>query len=123
MEFNDFLWHDAIVKSISIDRNNPGIKDVIKLEIQWLDGEVVDFVFTDVYFAQLSLNFGIVTTETILTAESCGENDPDLVNLYNKWKGHLSNVNLNTYIFKFNSTASVIKIIAGGFTTSAANPH
>ena len=123
MEFNDFLWHDAIVKSISIDRNNPGINDLIKLEIQGLDGEVVDFVFTDVYFAQLNLNFGIVTTETILTAESGDENDSDLVNLYNKWKGHLSNVNLNTYIFKFNSTGSVIKIIAGGFTTSAANPH
>lgn len=121
MEFNDFLWHDAIVKSISIDRNNPGINDSIKLEIQWLDGEVVDFVFTDVYFAQLNLNFGIVTTETILNAEFGDENDPDLVDLYTRWKGHLSNIQLNTYIFKFNSTASVIKIIAAGYTTSAAN--
>jgi hypothetical protein len=29
MNFNDFYWHDSIIKSIYIDRSNPGKKDEI----------------------------------------------------------------------------------------------
>ena len=36
MEINDFFWHDAIIKSISIDRYLPGKKDEISFYIVWL---------------------------------------------------------------------------------------
>ena len=34
MDFNrDFYWHDAVIKSIIVDRNNPGAVDEIWLDI------------------------------------------------------------------------------------------
>ena len=35
MNFNEYYWHDAIIKNIQIERNNPGVKDTILLEIEW----------------------------------------------------------------------------------------
>ena len=38
MNFNDFYWHDAVIKNITINRNNPGIIDIISLDIEWPEG-------------------------------------------------------------------------------------
>jgi hypothetical protein len=115
MNFNDFDWHDAIIKKIELDRNNPGNCDEVKFEIIWPNGEIVDFVFEKVYWTSMKLNFGIVAEETILEAIQLDEQAEELTNLYFKWKGILDDVKLNTYKIGLNSTGGEIKIIAKSF--------
>lgn len=116
MDFNDLYWHDAIVKDIQIDRNNPGIKDIIRFDIEWPEKNgKTNFIFEDVYWAKINLNFGIVADETVLSATELEENDQDLQNLNAKWGEILKDVKLKVYKINFNSTGSEIKIIAKGF--------
>lgn len=115
MNFNDFNWHDSVIKNIAIDRSKPGINDVIRFEIEWEEGGRVDLVFEGTYWANMSLNFGIVADETILSACIGDEKDPDLVSFYSKWNGLMDNICLNSYLINLNSTGGVIKIIAKGF--------
>ena len=117
MNFNDYYWHDSVIKSISINRNNPGIIDEISFDIQWNEGILERLNFEDVYWASLMLNFGIVADETIMRANVLDNNDSDLVNFYEKWGGLMDNVKLQVYLIELNSTGSLIKIIAKGFKT------
>lgn len=112
MDFNQYNWHDAIVKFIDIDRNEPGVNDRITFAIEWSNGKKSTLIFEDVYWASMSLNFGIVAHETILKAESLDKNDADLIRFYADWKGLLDEVDLTKYLIEFNSTGSVITIIA-----------
>jgi hypothetical protein len=116
MNFKDFYWHDSVIKNITINRDNPGIKDEIKIEIVWDDNdERVNFVFEGVYWTRMDLNFGIVANENILQAYLLPSNDEDLINLYSSWKGFLDDIKLNVYEIELNSTGGRIKIIAKGF--------
>lgn len=116
MNFNDFYWHDAIVKNIQIDRNNPGHQDTITLEIEWPEENgKANFVFEDVYWTTMNLNFGVVADETILSAFELDEHDQDLSDINSKWGKVLKDVKLKIYKFDLNSTGSEIKIIAKGF--------
>lgn len=114
-DFNDFYWHDAVIKSIIIDRENPGKKDEIQFNILFPNKhKVVYFVFEKVYYASFNLNFGIIADETILQA-SILENDTELTTLYVKWKEHLDNIKFNVYEILLSTTGGKIKIIAGNF--------
>lgn len=114
MNFNDFYWHDSVIKEIIIDRNNPGRKDEIQFDILFPDKKkIVHFFFENVQYASFHLNFGIIAEETILEA-SMLENDIDLSNLYLKWNGLMDDVELTVYSIKLNSTGGNIKIIAKG---------
>lgn len=115
MNFNDFNWHDSIIKNINIDRNKPGINDNIKFEIEWAEGSKIELVFEETYWANMMLNFGIVADETILSACIGDDKDLDLVDFYSKWNGSMDNVNLNSYTIRLNSTGGIIKIIAKRF--------
>jgi len=115
MNFNDFNWHDAVIKNITIDRNNPGLKDNVCFEIQWPEGGKGELIFEDIYWINMNLNFGIVSNETILNASIRDNNDEDLINFYLKWKGFMDNVQLNSYVINLNSTGGTIKIIAKKF--------
>lgn len=116
MNFNDFNWHDAIVKNIKIDRSNPGYSDTITFEIEWPNEKKRSlFTFEDVYWISMNLNFGIVADDCILDAVELDENDKDLMKIYSKWKGTLDEIKLNIYKIFLNSTASEIKIIAKNF--------
>jgi len=117
MDFEkDFYWHDSVIKNIRINRDNPGIKDEIAIEIVWDDnGERVNFVFEDVYWAKLDLNFGIVVDENIFQGYLLLNDDEDLINFYSKWKGLMDEIKLNVYEILLNSTGGRIKIIAKGF--------
>jgi hypothetical protein len=66
MTFNDFYWHDSVIKSVTINRNNPGVNDEIVFEIEWSEqkGKVL-LVFEDVYWAEMKLNFGIVAAAAV----------------------------------------------------------
>jgi hypothetical protein len=66
MNFNDFIWHDAVIENISIDRNNPGINDSIKFDICWPSNDKSILIFEDVYWANFNLNFGVIGDESIL---------------------------------------------------------
>ena len=112
----DFYWHDALVRSIQVDRSNPGDNDSILFEIEWPDeSQTVSFVFYKVYWANMNLNFGIKAEETILCVEVLEDNNEDLANFYSKWKGLMDDIKLYTYRIELNSTGGIIKIIATGF--------
>jgi len=116
MNFNDFYWHDAVIKNIQIDRKCPGVNDAIIFDIEWPEEKGnANFIFEEVYWASMNLNFGIVANETILSASELEENDQDLRSIYSKWKGLLSDVKLKGYKFSLNSTGTEIKIIARRF--------
>jgi hypothetical protein len=116
MNFNKLYWHDSVIKNITINRDNPGIKDKIEFEIIWADNqERVNLSFEDVYWARMDLNFGIVVDENILQGYLLPNNDEDLINLYVKWRGLLDDIKLNIYEILLNSTGGRIKIIAKSF--------
>lgn len=118
MNFNDYEWHDAIVKKISIDRTNPGNNDVISMDIEWPNDKTGTVHFENVYWANMSLNFGIVARETILFASVAKDDNPDLMAFCLTNAGYYNCSNLNMYMIEFNSTGSIIKIIAKKFYTS-----
>ena len=115
MNFNDFNWHDAVIKKITVDRNKPGIIDIVNFEIEWPEGGRVELIFEEAYWAKMTLNFGIVADETILNAFIGDETDQDIINFYSKWKGLMDNIDLNSYLINLNSTGGIIKIIANRF--------
>ncbi len=115
MKFNNRQWHDSIIKSIYIDRNNPGIIDTVSFDIKWTNGKMTKLTFIDVYWASFNLNFGIIAQESILTAKALEKNDQDLINFYKKWKGKRDGIDLTSYLIELNSTGSTIKIIAKDF--------
>lgn len=118
MNFNQYDWHDAIIKLISIDRNKPGVNDKITFEIEWEDRRKSILEFEEVYWASMLLNFGIVAEETILNAQTLNKDDTDLVNFYTSWNNLLNDTNLTAYLIELNSTGSIIKIIAKRYIIS-----
>ena len=81
MDFNDFFCHDAIIKNIIIDRNTPGINDNISFSLELPEKEdKINFIFEDVYWSAMELNFGISADETVFSAFcSADNNDLNLV--------------------------------------------
>jgi hypothetical protein len=116
MNFNDYPWHDAIIRNVKIDRDNPGINDIIIFNIEWPDeqGKVI-CVFEEVYWAEMKLNFGIVADETILDANELNSDNQELANFYSEWNGAMNDIELKTYKIDLNSTGGEIKIIAKSF--------
>lgn len=112
MNFEDFEWHDSILKTVYIDRKDPGEKDEIVLVVDSVNEECMSVVFKEVRWMSLSFNGGIVADENILYATILPESDKDLKRLYKKWDGYLDGVDLKVYFIEMSSTASIIKIIA-----------
>ena len=132
MDFSrDFYWHDAVIKRIIIDRNNPGVVDEIGIDIVWPkeydseddekeeeeEEEIQRIVFEKVYWANLDLNFGYVGGggDNIRNAEMLDNNDEDLVSFYSTWKGFRDHIKLNVYVINLNTSGGKIKIIAKNF--------
>lgn len=118
MDFNrDFYWHDAVIKSIIVDRNNPGAVDEIWLDIVYPTENEKEttrrVVFENVFLANLDLNFGHFG-DNIYSVDMLDNNDEDLTDFYLKWKGYRDNIILNVYIINLTSGGK-IKIIAKGF--------
>ncbi|OMP76231.1 hypothetical protein [[Flexibacter] sp. ATCC 35208] len=111
-DFNDCYWHDSILKNIFIDRSDPGNVDTVEMTIDWYDEPESKIIFRDVYLFKATLNFGIIADETILNAEIAIQEDPDLINFYQKAKGVLASKKINCYIIETNSTGGTIKILA-----------
>ena len=120
MDFSrDFYWHDAVIKSVIIDRNDPGVVEEI-----WVDvvcpaekenekGIIQRVVFESVFWANLYLNFGHFG-DNVCNVDMLDSNDKDLVDFYSKWKGYRDNIKLNVYVINLTSGGK-IKIIAKDF--------
>lgn len=113
--FNDLPWHDAVLRGIVINRRQPGASDQIRLEVTWLDGASDAVVFTQCYYSEMSLNFGVVAEETIRHATENSE-DPFLHSLRQTWNElNVSLDRLTCFRFETNSTGSRICICATGW--------
>lgn len=116
MNFEDFYWHDAVIKNIVINRSNPGVTDEITLEIVWPhNSERIYFVFENVYWAKMNLNFGIIADENIYQGYHLPTNDSDLIQFYSQWNGLMDDITLNVYEIELSSTGGRIKIISQRF--------
>jgi hypothetical protein len=115
MDFNTLDWHDAIILKIEIDRQNPGNNDTISMIVKWPNGSIYQILFEDVYWANLTLNFGVIANESIRSAHVLEDNDKDLISIYSKWGNMIGDMKLIGYFINTNSTNSNIKIIALGF--------
>lgn len=117
-KFNELEWHDAIIQSIYIDRENPGEKDTVKLAIVWPDRQTSTIDFFDCYGLTMNMNFGFIALESILYAK-CLDDSPELTSLYEFWNTMNINVknygNIQHYIINTNTTNSLIQIFARGF--------
>lgn len=115
IDFNDYEWHDAVLKDLHIDRSNPGHNDTISMDIVWPDKTKSIIIFEDVYKAIMELNFGAIGTDCILEADIAPGNDKDLVALKDEWKD--ANIGeVHCYVFQTTTAGSKIKIIAKNFT-------
>lgn len=113
LDFNSLEWHDAVIKSIVIDRSDPGTIDTIEFLIHWPSGYNSKVVFKDVYMAVLSLNFGVVAEESILDASLVEEQTLDMQSLKDKWRRFYPGIEaVQCYEIKTSSTNSDIRIYA-----------
>ena len=115
MKFEEYYWHDSEIKTIIIDRSNPGNNDVIVFEIDWVDKGLGKLIFEGVYWANINMNFGIVSTECIASAYVANEKDSSLTEVYQRWNGLINDTKLYCYVINTISTRSEIKIIAKEF--------
>lgn len=118
MEFNDFEWHDAVIKSVIIDRCNPGEIDNIVFKIEFLSG-IADIIFTDVFKAKFDMNFNMIATESIWDAYNEGEENNMVQKVYEDYKKmgmDIKDSHLNYYEIDTNTTGSVFQIVSKGFT-------
>jgi hypothetical protein len=114
MTFNDFEWHDAILKNIQVDRNNPGVNDCIALDVLWPDGKRNVVLFENVYLSKMRLGFGFLGDEFIYEAFVSPNDDIDLIEVL-RCGNRGEKIKLNCYFLKTASFGSEIKIIAEGF--------
>jgi hypothetical protein len=116
IEFNDFQWHDAEVISIFIDRRNAGRHDTIKLLMRWPDETESEIVFSDCYAFNAMMNFGVVASESVLSAVVIADRD-DVEEVKRRWRGvGVDLAGLRCYQLETNSTASKILIYALSFS-------
>lgn len=115
MKFEDYYWHDSVIRNIVIDRTNPGNKDTIVFEIDWTDKGIGHLIFENVYWVSLNMNFGMIVAECIDLAYVADQSDLALNNVYQKWGGLINDVKLSCYVIKTLSTGSDVKVISSGF--------
>jgi hypothetical protein len=113
MNFIDHPWHDAVLKEVKIDRSDPGNNDTITMIVAWQNGLKNTFVFKDVYYAKLDLNFGIIADECISDVEYLSKSDKDVIDFLQKWNKFVDYIDDFLFIeITTISTASSIRIFS-----------
>lgn len=113
--FNSIFQHDAVIKSLTIDRSHPGQNDIIHLNVflrQSNKNVIVEFF--ECHACKTSLNFGIQAEESISSAK-CISNSTEITAILETWSKigvHIQG--LKCYEIQTNSTNSEIKIFALG---------
>lgn len=110
MEFNSIDWHDVVIKSITIDRNEAGYNDAIIFDIEWQDDRLGRIKFSEVYHGIFSMNFGVRADECIIEASESSELDDSFKKTWEKLLDDFSA--FKTYELRTASTNSSFKIIA-----------
>lgn len=80
MDFSrDFYWHDAVIKSVIIDRNDPGVVDEIWVDVVCpTENEkgIINGLFLKVFLGKFSLNFGHFG-DNVCNVDMLDSNDKD----------------------------------------------
>lgn len=114
-DFFDFPWHDAEIKLIVIDRQNPGEHDSVRLSLRWPDQAESDVVFYDCYAFSGQMSFGIIAAETILEVRLV-THGTELDVIKGRWRAlGVELPDLKCYEIETNSTASILKVFANRF--------
>jgi hypothetical protein len=114
--FNHLPWHDACLKFIYIDRQNPGENDVVKILVDWPEEQGSSYIeFSDCYAFKANMNFGIVACESILFAK-CFTDSEVLNSIRKEWSTlGVDLKELKCFEITTNSTNSIISIYALNF--------
>lgn len=116
--FEGLEWHDAALLSLHIDRQTPGERDDVVLLIKWPDGRMQTVRFTDCYFLDVQMNFGVIAEESILSAR-CVAHSEKLAAFRSDWtRMGVDLHDLLCFEITTNSTASVIRVYAMQFEVS-----
>lgn len=80
-KFEQYHWHDSEIRSISIDRKNPGINDTIIFDMDWYERGSGILIFED------------IAPECVDSAFIADDNDSDLIAFNHNWKERLTDKN------------------------------
>lgn len=115
-KFNSLPWHDAELRSISIDRSDAGNSDTVELVVKWPNGIINCITFSDCFSFDAQMNFGIVAEETILDAVCLVESDK-ISAIKDKWAPLGAPLeSICSYRLSTNSTNGQIEICAMSYT-------
>lgn len=113
--FDDFVWHDATLLWIEVDRRDPGHRDEIVVVVEWPDNRRNRLVFTNCYLFEVRMNFGIIASESILDA-NCSTDTPEVAKARENCRRHGADLmDLHCFEIETNSTGGTIRIVARGF--------
>lgn len=116
--FDDLEWHDALLLSMNIDRQQPGERDEVTLLVVWSDERKSKVRFRESYALDAQMNFGVVAPESIRAARCIAES-PRLVEMRERWRSlGVDLADLCCFEITTNSTASVIRIFARDFNVT-----
>lgn len=117
--FDTFEWHDATLMSIAIDRMDPGNRDEIAVAVEWPSGVRNRLVFTDCYLFTARMNFGIIASESILSA-TCSAEAPEVDQVRETCRRYGADFpDLHRFLIETNSTGSLLCIVARGLRVHA----
>ena len=112
MRFEDIDWHDSILNSIIINRQNLGLNDIVELDITWPSGERVILLFKNVRKCIMNLNFGIDTKDWIYSAYET-EDDEDFISYKKQVVNFCNDIDkLKCFVIETSTTGSLVKIFA-----------
>lgn len=115
MLFDELPWQGAVVMGVWIDRSAPGIADRVDVDIAWPCGKRQRLSFLDCYRCHITMNWGVVAEEVVLTARKTWVKNED-AGFLEKW--HAVGVDLNAlacYALVTEATHSAIQIYAMRF--------
>jgi hypothetical protein len=109
--YDDFLWHDAVIDEIKLDRRNAGYTDLLELIVTDIENKRWKVIFSDLYEVEMKMNFGVVGEESIYSIE-CLESSEHIQAIKRVWKLCTTLDKLKCYKITTNSTASILEIYA-----------
>ena len=112
MRFDNFDWHDSILNSVIINRQNLGLNDIVELDITWPSGERGIFLFENVRKCIMDLNSWTDTKDWIYNAYET-EDDEDFVSYKKQVENICNDIDkLKCFVIETSTTGSLVKIFA-----------
>lgn len=109
---DNFDWHDSILNSVIINRQNLGLNDIVELDITWPSGERGILLFENVRKCIMDLNSGTDTKDWIYNAYET-EDDEDFVSYKKQVENICNDIDkLKCFVIETSTTGSLVKIFA-----------